>query len=77
MSPEPRCYTVRDLLERLKIPEATFYYWKAAGRLPPFLEELPRFGRRLRYRADLVDEFLSGAGRRPTGRQFFRKSRSF
>lgn len=57
-----RCYTVAQLLtvELLNMPRRTFFRLKAAGELP-FLEELkPRLGRRLRYRADLVDRYLAG-----------------
>jgi hypothetical protein len=58
----PRCYTVHQLLgvELLNMPRRTFFTLKKAGRLP-FLEELkPRLGRRIRYRADLVDRYLAG-----------------
>jgi len=57
----PRCYTkeqVRALLQDM--PRSTFNTLKRQGRLP-FLEELkPRLGRRVLYRADLVDRYLSG-----------------
>lgn len=57
---EPRCYTMPELLEKLQMPERTFFTLKLAGKLP-FLEELkPRLGRRVRYRADLVDRYLAG-----------------
>lgn len=58
-----RCYTVAQLLDILTLPRRTFFTLKKAGRLP-FLEELrPRIGRRIRYRADLVDRYLSGEWR--------------
>jgi len=56
----PRCYTVAQLLDKLAMPRATFFRLKHAGKLP-YLEELkPRTGRRLRFRADLVDRYLAG-----------------
>ena len=55
-----RCYTVPQLLEVLQIPRRTFFRLRKSGALP-FLEELrPRLGRRVRYRADLVDRYLAG-----------------
>jgi hypothetical protein len=64
---ERRCYTIAELLkpEMLDIPRRTFFELKANGKLP-FLEELrPRLGRRVRYRADLVDRWLAGQWGRP------------
>lgn len=56
----PRCYTVAQLLDQLEMSRSTFFALKAAGKLP-YLEELkPRTGRRLRFRADLVDRYLAG-----------------
>ena len=58
--PELRCYTIPDLLQKLQMPLTTFKRLRAEGKLP-FLEELrPRLGRRVRYRADLVDRYLAG-----------------
>lgn len=55
-----RCYTIPDILHKLQLPLTTFKRLKAEGQLP-FLEELrPRLGRRVRYRADLVDRYLAG-----------------
>lgn len=55
-----RCYTVAELLTKLSMPRSTFFDLKASGQLP-FLEELrPRLGKRIRYRADLVDRYLDG-----------------
>jgi hypothetical protein len=57
-----RCYTITRLLQpgMLDMPRRTFFTLKKAGQLP-FLEELkPRIGRRIRYRADLVDRYLAG-----------------
>jgi hypothetical protein len=60
-----RCYTIPQLLELLQIPRATFFTLRRTGRLP-FLEELkPRLGRRVRYRADLVDRYLAGQWNQP------------
>jgi hypothetical protein len=63
----PRCYTVAQLLsvELLNMPRRTFFTLKRAGKLP-FLDELkPRIGRRIRYRADLVDRYLAGQWGQP------------
>lgn len=61
----PRCYTVQQLLDLLAMPRRTFFTLKAQHRLP-FLEELrPRIGRRMRYRADLVDRWLANQWRQP------------
>jgi hypothetical protein len=58
MTAEPRCYTVAEVLDKLKMSQSTFTELKRAGDLP-FLEELqPRLGRCIRYRADLVDRYL-------------------
>jgi len=57
----PKCYTVEQLLgpDLLNMPRSTFYTLKAAGKLF-YLEEIrPRSGRRLRFRADLVDRYLA------------------
>lgn len=55
-----RCYTVPQILDLLQMPRRTFFALKKAGQLP-FLEELhPRIGRRVRFRADLVDRYLAG-----------------
>ena len=63
---EARCYTVPEVLAKLQMKQRTFTELKRTGRLP-FLEELrPRLGRRVRYRADLVDSYLRGEwGRSP------------
>lgn len=56
----PRCYTTADVLEKLGMARATFFTLKKAHKLP-FLEELrPRVGRCARYRADLVDRYVTG-----------------
>jgi hypothetical protein len=63
---EARCYTVPEVLAKLQMAHRTFMRLKSAGALP-FLEELkPRLGRRARYRADLVDRYLSGEWGQPT-----------
>jgi len=60
MTPELRCYTVPEVLAKLQMAQTTFKRLKRAGQLP-FLEELrPRLGRRVRYRADLIDRYLRG-----------------
>ena len=62
-----RCYLQTQLLgpDLLNMRRRTFYTLKAAGALP-FLQELkPRLGRRIRYRADLVDRGLAGQWGQP------------
>jgi predicted DNA-binding transcriptional regulator AlpA len=57
---EARCYTLPEVLQKLQMAKTTFNTLKRTGRLP-FLEELrPRLGRRVRYRADLIDQYLRG-----------------
>lgn len=54
-----RCYTIAQICEELDICRATFFGLRNAGKLP-FLEELrPRVGRKVRYRADLVDRYFA------------------
>jgi hypothetical protein len=63
---DTRCYTVAQILERLQMSRRTFARQRKAGALP-FLEELrPRLGRRPRYRAELVDQYLTGEWGRPS-----------
>jgi hypothetical protein len=74
----PRCYTVAELLVILHLSRSSFDEARAAGRLP-FLEELrPRIGRKIRYRADLVDRYLAGAWKPAPvavpGRRYFKKA---
>ncbi len=58
-----RCYTVAQILDLFDLPRRSFFTLKAAGKLP-FLEELkPRIGRRMRFRADLVDRYLENEWR--------------
>jgi hypothetical protein len=55
-----RCYTAAQIIGFLQISVSSFFEMKRRGQLP-FLEELrPRLGRTVRYRADLVDRYLSG-----------------
>jgi len=62
---DARCYTVAQVCEKIQVPRASFYLLRAQGRLP-FLEELkPRLGRIARYRADLVDRYLTGEYKAP------------
>lgn len=63
----PRCYTVAQLLslELLNMPRRTFFTLKRAGKLPFLVELQPRIGRRIRYRADLVDRYLDGQWGQP------------
>jgi hypothetical protein len=63
MSEPPRCYTIAEVRAHLHVSERTFRSLWKAGRYP-FLEEvLPRFGRRIRFRADLIDRYVSGQWR--------------
>jgi hypothetical protein len=65
MTSDPRCYTVAEVLDKLKMPRRTFTQLKAEGKLP-FLDELrPRLGRTIRYRADLIDRYLAGQWGQP------------
>lgn len=69
-----RCYTLPQVLELVQIPRRTFYTLRNAGKLP-FLEELkPRVGRRVRYRADLVDRYLAGQWGQPRSFSTHRRS---
>lgn len=57
---DPGAYTVTQVCERIAMGRSTFYRLKDAGELP-FLEEVqPRLGKRPRYRADLVEQYVSG-----------------
>lgn len=52
-------YTITKVLERIDMPRRTFTRLRDAGRLP-FLEEVqPRLGMRPRYRADLIEQYVS------------------
>ena len=69
-----RCYTLPQVLALIQIPRRTFYTLKDAGKLP-FLEELkPRVGRRVRYRADLIDRYLAGQWGQPRAFSAHRRS---
>lgn len=71
-----RCYTVLEVLEKLQMAKTTFMTLKRAGKLP-FLEELrPRLGRRVRYRADLVDRYLRGEWNQSPAFGFSRRRRA-
>ena len=62
---EPRCYTVAAICAKLSMSVRTFRRLRADGQLP-FLEEIrPRAGRVLRFRADLVDRYLSNQWTQP------------
>lgn len=70
---DPRCYGIADVLAKLKMERRTFETLRKAGQLP-FLEELqPRLGRKIRYRADLIDRYLAGEWGR--ARTFFGHAR--
>ena len=56
-----RCYTTAQVLELLQIPRRTFFTLHKAGRLPMLEELQPRLGRRVRFRADLIDRYLENA----------------
>jgi excisionase family DNA binding protein len=53
----PRCYTVPQICQLLDMPRSTFYLLKRTGQLPCLEECRPRFGRRMRFRADLIDRY--------------------
>lgn len=55
-----RTYSVSQICDALSMSRRTFFALRSKGELP-FLEELkPRLGRVVRYRADLVDQYLAG-----------------
>jgi len=60
-----RCYTIGQLLDLLQIPRRTFFELRKAGKIPCLEELRPRIGRRVRYRADLVDRYLENQWHRP------------
>ena len=62
----PRCYTTEQVLAALQnMPLSTFTALKRRGKLPWLQELKPRAGRRVRYRADLVDRWLAGQWGQP------------
>jgi hypothetical protein len=74
MTTPPRCYTATQLFDLLHMSRSTFFELRRAGKLP-FLEELkPRLGGRARYRADLVDRYLSGDWGKPRSFASHRRS---
>lgn len=71
---DPRCYDIPEVLAKLKMRRRTFESLRKAGKLP-FLEELrPRLGRRIRYRADLIDRYLAGQWGQPRSFSSHRRS---
>jgi excisionase family DNA binding protein len=57
-SVERGAYTIAQVCERISMPRSTFFRLRDLGELP-FLEEVkPRLGRLVRYRADLVEQYL-------------------
>jgi predicted DNA-binding transcriptional regulator AlpA len=69
------CYTTADVRARLGLSRSTFFHLKRTGQLP-FLEELrPRVGRVVRYRADLIDQYLAGEWQTVPARRFFTSPR--
>lgn len=60
-----RCYLIPEILGLLQMSATDFKRKRAAGTLP-FLQELrPRLGRRPRYLAAPIDDYLSGTFGRP------------
>lgn len=56
---ERGAYTIAQVCERISMPRRTFFDLRARGELP-FLDEVkPRLGRIVRYRADLVDQWVA------------------
>lgn len=56
---ERGAYTITEVCDRISLARSTFYRLRNAGELP-FLEEVrPRLGKRARYRADLVEQFVA------------------
>lgn len=53
-------YTITQVCQRTSLARSTFYRLRDAGELP-FLEEVrPRIGKRARYRADLIEQWVAG-----------------
>ena len=65
-----RCYTITQVCEILQLSRRGFYAAKAAGKLPMLEELRPRIGGP-RYRADLLDRWLSNTF---VGPRSFRKA---
>lgn len=55
-----RVYTAAQLCELLEIPPRSFWHLRRTGQLPFVEELLPRIGRVMRFRADLIDRYLAG-----------------
>ena len=53
-TPPPALLSTDDLADYLQIPKRTIEAWRATGDGPPFV----RFGRRVRYPADLLTEWM-------------------
>jgi hypothetical protein len=53
------CYTVKQVCETLKISRRSFDSLRQRGELPMLEELRPRLGRRIRYRADLIERYLA------------------
>jgi hypothetical protein len=70
---EPRCYTVAQVLTRLQLSRRQFFRLKASHQLPMLEELLPRLGARPRFRADLVDRYLSNQFHQPRSLASHRK----
>ncbi len=70
----PRCYTVEKVCADLDMNRRTFFRLRAKGELP-FLEEVrPRLGRKVRFRADLVDRYVEGRWHQPRAFSSHRRS---
>jgi len=65
-----RCYTLVELLDRLRMPKRTFNALRRAGKLPFVEELLPRLGKHARYRAEPIDRYFRGEWNRK--RTFFK-----
>lgn len=60
-----RAYTIAEVCEVLAIPRRSFFHLRQTGQLPMCQELLPRIGRVVRYRADLVDRYADGQWGQP------------
>ena len=56
----PRCYTIKEACAALGVPRRSFFHLRRTGQLPMCEELKPRIGRVVRYRADLIERYLSG-----------------
>lgn len=69
-----RALTIAQVCEALNIPRRSFFHLRRTGQLPMLAELKPRIGRIVRYRADLVDQYLTGQWGQPRSFASHRRS---